>query len=137
MRRTASTIVAIAGLLLLASAAASAQAWKGKGRLQGRVTDEDGHPLKGATVTVRFVETKYANHTDVSAYKVTDEGPTAVKTSRKGQWRILGLGSGVWQVRVEMEGYAAAEKMARVHAGAVGQGGPEVLETALEPSGED
>lgn len=74
-------VVLFAGVL-------AAQDWKGKGRLEGRVLNERGEPIVGATVQLR-------------RYGVGPE----VKTDKKGRWAYLGLAAGSWEVDVMAAGY--------------------------------
>ncbi len=68
-----------------------AQAWRGNGRLQGTVTDEDGKPVKGAKVMLRAV-------------RGSNTGPD-LTTNDKEKWAVLGLIGGQWDIDVEAEGY--------------------------------
>ncbi len=72
---------------------------RGKGRLQGSVTDKaTGKPVAAATVTVSGNNTK----------------PAITKTNAKGQWSILGLGSGTWSIDIEAPGYQTLRGSAAV-----------------------
>ncbi len=64
-----------------------------KARMRGKVVDEAGQPIVGATVTLRIGE----------------DGPEPFTTDEKGDWAYLGLISGTWVVLVEMEGYVPTE----------------------------
>lgn len=88
MRRV--TIFAVVVVLAIASAA-SAQV-RGKGRLQGVVTDKDsGKPVADAKVTIS------------PADGATE--PIVAKTNAKGRWSALGLTGGQWHVDIEAAGY--------------------------------
>ena len=82
-------LVAVA-LMALVGGSASAQVWRGMGHLNGKVTDEAGKPLVGATVKLYLPEVK--------------EG-TSVKTDKKGEWAANGIAGGDWQVTISMPGY--------------------------------
>ncbi len=84
--RTALVLVAA----MLVAAAASAQGWKGMGRMAGKVTDESGKPLEGVTVKLVLPS---AN------------GGTEVKTDKKGEWTVGGIAGGNWQVDFTRDGY--------------------------------
>lgn len=74
---------------LLLTFAAFAQV-RGKGRLQGFVTDKStGKPVAGATVTISNGGTK----------------PIVTKTNARGQWSALGFTSGNWSIDIEAENY--------------------------------
>jgi tetratricopeptide (TPR) repeat protein len=89
MHRSCGLALALSCALALASPAL-AQDWKGTGRMEGKVTDEKGAPIAGATV------------------KLAREGygdGTTVKTDKKGHWAILGIGAATWNADIEAAGY--------------------------------
>jgi tetratricopeptide (TPR) repeat protein len=83
--------VLVAAVLAAPLAPAGAQDWKGQGRLEGRVQDNDGKPIEGATLKLDNPK--------------RGGGPT-VKTDKKGRWAYLGLVAGSWNIDVEAPGYA-------------------------------
>jgi tetratricopeptide (TPR) repeat protein len=85
--RTACTPAATLLFVLGLSAAASAQ----PGRVGGVVRDEDGQPIKGATV---IAENREIN----SSFTAT--------TDDRGRFIIIGLRSGVWRFVAQAPGYA-------------------------------
>lgn len=89
----AAALLTLAGLLL--SLPASAQDWKGKGRLEGRVTDLDGKPIEGATIKIRVPDHP-------------EQGPD-LKTDSKGRWSYMGLRGGDWKISIEAPGYIPGE----------------------------
>lgn len=108
------------GLLLLSTlvaTAASAQDWKGRGRVQGLVSDENGEPIDGATVTLRRGGADGA-------------GPEPLTTNKKGRWSYLGLTGGPWNVTIEYPGYAVSEGTMPVSE----IGANELLRTSLDPA---
>jgi tetratricopeptide (TPR) repeat protein len=86
--------------LLIAAPEAWAQGGKGKGRLQGVVLDEAGAPVESAKVVLDLHGRETAQRTDT--------------TNKKGEWAVLGLGSGNWQVTVTAEGYIPDSQMVNV-----------------------
>lgn len=59
-------------------------------RVQGKVLDQDGRPIAGATVTLENPAM----------------GPArTVATNGKGAWAVLGLEAGTWNIDFEAEGY--------------------------------
>src|SRR5579863_5681665 len=93
----------IAVLMVLAMACVSslmAQEWRGRGRLQGVIKDEQGNPIVGAKLTFRLGTDK------VDPAK---PGPPPVLTDKSGKWSVLGLGQGTWSILIEAEGYNSSE----------------------------
>lgn len=79
--------------LLLAINAASAQDWRGMGRLGGKVVDEEtGKPIEGVTVKAMMPRSD-------------NRGPSESKTNNKGDWAVGGLASGEWALDFSKEGY--------------------------------
>lgn len=94
------SITAVIALFLTSFLALSAAAQvRGKGRLQGSVSDKStGKPIAGATVTVSGGNTK----------------PVVTKTNAKGQWSVLGLVNGTWNIDIEAAGYETVRGSAAV-----------------------
>ena len=106
MTRTTSRIL-VAVLLTVAFASAGyaqgrrgggghdpAQAYKGKGRITGKVLDETGNGAKDMIVLLR--------HAELMA------GPN-VKTNGKGEFDVKNLKGGEWLVRVQPDGYLISQ----------------------------
>jgi len=98
--RLAPVAASVLALMLLSGAALQAQAWAGRGRLQGTVKDEKGNPVEGATITLR----KGTERVDAK-----NEGPAQITTDKKGKWAMLGLAQGPWGILIEKEGFLASE----------------------------
>lgn len=89
-------------ILLLFSTAnfAFTQGGRGKGRLKGKVLDENGNPIENAKIvftSIRFQDLSFETTSD-----------------KKGKWAYIGLGSGMWRVSVTAEGYSPAYKETNV-----------------------
>lgn len=76
------TRLTVALVALSLASAASAQSWRGMGRVAGKVTDEALKPLEGVTVKLNL----------------PGAGGTEIKTNKKGEWVAGGLASGEWQI---------------------------------------
>lgn len=76
--------------LSLFAAGASAQVWRGMGRLSGKVTDDAGTPIEGVLVKGYLPEAK---------------GGTETKTNRKGEWVLGGIARGSWELDFSRAGY--------------------------------
>ena len=63
---------------------------RGKGRIQGVVLDQFGHPIPDATIEAVHLETGFKRTT---------------KTDKEGKWAILGLGTGMWRIIARAKGY--------------------------------
>jgi tetratricopeptide (TPR) repeat protein len=87
-RTTRTALVAVA--LLAFATGASAQMWRGQGRMAGKVTDESGNPIDGVAV---------------KAFLPSADGGTQVKTNKKGEWAIGGIARGSWQIDFVKDGY--------------------------------
>lgn len=87
-------------LALLVAATASAQGWRGVGRLQGLVVDQNDKPVAGAKVTLFSVK--------------SGNGPEPIITNAKGQWTAGGLLGGQWHIDVEAEGFEMRKTNATV-----------------------
>lgn len=70
---------------------AAAQGGRGKGRVQGLVLDEAGTPVAGAKVLMELLSKETAERVET--------------TGKDGEWALIDLGSGNWQVTVSAEGY--------------------------------
>jgi len=76
------SILIMLGILLIAGML-PAQNWKGKGRLEGTVTDETGAPLAGVKIKLTFVK-------DNEGFEVVTEADGVFHANwiRKGAWNI-------------------------------------------------
>jgi tetratricopeptide (TPR) repeat protein len=81
-------------LTLSGASAALGQDWKGLGRIEGVVTDENGAPLSGVTVKADLPERG---------------GGTTLKSDKKGRWVLAGVAAGAWNFDFEAEGYETAK----------------------------
>lgn len=75
--------VMVAVVVLACASMAAAQAWRGQGRMAGKVTDEAGAPIEGVVVKL---------------FLPSGNGGFEVKTNKKGEWSAGGITSGAWQV---------------------------------------
>lgn len=67
------------------------QVYKGKGRVAGVVTDEEGNPLEGVTVKLFYVK---------------EQQGFSVKTDKEGKWIAPWIRGGQWYIDFEKVGYA-------------------------------
>jgi len=70
------------------------QTGRGEGRITGKVVSEDGKPLPQAAIKAMSL--------------VYQEAVLETQTNDKGEWVILGLGTGMWRFEARAEGYAPA-----------------------------
>jgi tetratricopeptide (TPR) repeat protein len=76
--------------LMVTAATASAQIWRGTGRMAGKVMDEAGKPIEGVKVKL---------------FLPAGNGGTEATSNKKGEWGVGGINSGAWQVDFIKEGY--------------------------------
>lgn len=86
--------LALAGALLLAAGTASAQAGRGTARMGGLVTDQAGKAIPNAKIVAVFSKDANAKMEAV--------------TNEKGEWGILGIGTGSWVITASADGYLPA-----------------------------
>lgn len=98
--------------LLASTLPLSAQAWAGRGRVQGEVRDESGKPIDGARITLR----KGTERVDPNA-----DGPKPITTNKNGKFSFLGLAGGPWGILIEKEGYLPSEGQVPVNEFTVAQ----------------
>jgi len=84
---------------LAGASSAAAQDWRGNGRIQGVLTDEDGQPLVDATVKADCPERG---------------GGTTLKTDKKGRWALGGVAACSWYLDFEAEGYETRKLTVRL-----------------------
>ncbi|HEY3121521.1 MAG TPA: tetratricopeptide repeat protein [Vicinamibacteria bacterium] len=92
------TVAAFAVAASLA-AAAGAQDWRGVGRMEGKVLDNEGKPIADATVKLNLP---------------SRGGGTTVKTDKKGKWAIGGIAAGAWEIDIESPGFVPKKLTARL-----------------------
>ncbi|MGQ9619175.1 MAG: tetratricopeptide repeat protein [Candidatus Aminicenantia bacterium] len=87
-------------LLVFISVNIFAQAGMGRGRISGKVVDENGNPIEDVIIT---------------AQNLSETGTILKgKSNKKGEWAIAGLGTGLWRLTASKDGYAPATLELRV-----------------------
>lgn len=74
---------------------AEAQAGRGKARIAGAVLDKQGNPIAKAKVVLELM--------------ARDSATRETTTNRNGEWAMIGLGSGNWQLTATAEGYVPTQ----------------------------
>ena len=69
----------------------ASQAGRGTARINGVVVDENSNPIGSAKIVIQLQE--------------NEEIKRQTTSNKKGEWAILGLGTGMWRVIVSAEGY--------------------------------
>jgi tetratricopeptide (TPR) repeat protein len=90
MNRTSKKIWVVLACILVLSAAAYAQAGRGKARLNGTVADEKGEPIITATIKIEFEKGGLVDNTTVN---------------KKGEFGFMGLGTGQVMVTASADGF--------------------------------
>lgn len=78
-------------ILLLTAGLLVSQVYKGKGRVFGTVTDEEGNPLEGVEVKLFYVKGQQG---------------FSLKTDKDGKWLAAWIRGGLWNIDFEKIGYA-------------------------------
>jgi Tfp pilus assembly protein PilF len=97
-KRTVVILIACAAALLIALPA-SAQDWRGMGRMNGTVKDDSGQPVEGVVV---------------KAHRTGSEGGPQTKTNKKGEWVIPGIANGSWDLDFDKPGYETRKQSASI-----------------------
>jgi tetratricopeptide (TPR) repeat protein len=92
LMRSRTSLVILAVLAL--TVGGLSQAGRGEGRITGKVLAEDGQPIAQAAIKA----------VSLSSQNVVLE----TRSNEKGEWVILGLGTGMWRVEVRAEGFPGA-----------------------------
>ncbi len=90
MKRNKLLLIIVLIFVVVGCASVFSQEGRGKGRIKGVVVDENGEPLEGVEVVAQSLE-----------YNRT----LKTKTNKKGEWAILGMGTGMWRFIVRAKGY--------------------------------
>lgn len=110
--------ILVLGIVFLASAA-SAQDWKGNGRMNGRVVDDQNKPLEGVKVFASFGDLK----------DVAD-----ATTDRRGDWSLDGLAEGSWHLAFEKEKYEPAQASVEIDEGGGSSSVRTKMKLAFDPN---
>jgi tetratricopeptide (TPR) repeat protein len=94
-----SALVLITSFLFVGGA--FSQAGRGRGRATGVVLDLEGKPIESAKVTMSFSEN--------SSLKLEET------TNKKGEWSMVGLGTGIWNLIVSATGYLSGTRSINVN----------------------
>jgi len=81
------------------AASVHAQDWRGTGRMEGRVLDDNGAPLEGVTLKAALPER---------------EGETTLRTDKKGRWVLGGIAAGTWNIDFQLDGYVTRQISVRL-----------------------
>ena len=98
--RLSAKFAAGAAILLISSGLALAQAGRGVARMGGSVVDKDGKPVAGAKVTAVF------DQPGGSTFEAT--------TDKKGDWGIMGVGTGSWVITASAPGFLPVSTGAQI-----------------------
>lgn len=90
----------------------------GKGRLTGKVLDENGKPVKGVTVTMKYAGSFNAQTGKFKKAQTDTATISTTKTNGKGGFTFMNLGTGAYDVTVEVKGYRPINRRVSVYQGA-------------------
>ncbi len=105
-----------AALAFALAASAAAQEWRGRGRVDGIIKNDQGEPIPGCAVKLRWGRSGRG-------------GPDAT-ADPKGKWAMGGLASGPWDIDFECPGY----KPRRIQISVTEAGRNETVSIQLEPA---
>jgi Tfp pilus assembly protein PilF len=98
--RLSAKFAAGAAILLISGGLALAQAGRGVARMGGSVVDKDGNPVAGAKITAVF------DQPGGSTFEAT--------TDKKGDWGIMGVGTGSWIITASAPGFLPVSTGAQI-----------------------
>ncbi len=98
--RLSAKFAAGAAILLISSGLALAQAGRGVARMGGSVVDKDGKAVAGAKITAVF------DQPGGSTFEAT--------TDKKGEWGIMGVGTGSWVITASAPGFLPVSTGAQI-----------------------
>lgn len=84
------TIVMTILAVVISSTFVWSQAYRGRGRVKGKVTDTEGNPLEGVVVRL---------------FNVDKQAGFEVKTNKNGEWLAAFIKGGQWNIDFEKPGY--------------------------------
>lgn len=85
--------------IVLVATPAMPQDWRGAGHISGKVTDDTGQPVDSVVV---------------KAQRAGSNGGTQAKTNKKGEWTLIGINGGQWNLDFEKPGYETSKITATV-----------------------
>jgi len=97
-----STFLLATAVILLCTAVAFSQAYRGKGRIKGSIKDTDGNPVPGVTVKL---------------FHVKSNSGFELKSDEEGQWSGAWLRNGLWYLDFEKESYIPKRLSLELHEG--------------------
>ena len=100
MKRAITKLFILTFFISLITVQPSSQPVRGLGRLSGRVVDEANIPIAKAVIIVESLEREKYSRT--------------VTADNKGNWKILGLGSGYYKIKASAPGYLPTTKNIKV-----------------------
>ena len=92
MVRSRQIVFLVAAVAMLSVPSARSQSWRGEGILQGTVSTTAGEPIVEAKVELRL-------ESDPTT------GPPPTRTNKRGEWRVLRLAPGLYELRIRARGF--------------------------------
>ena len=78
---------------------------------QGKITDQDGNPLKGVQITLLTVDSSGVAKVKASGDSSKEEKSLSTSTGKNGRFRFIAVRHGQYRVRFSMDGYQTLEKL--------------------------
>jgi len=104
--------IVFCAVVAMTATALFGQAGMGKGRLAGKVIDDEGKPVGSARIVLEFIKSPVGSSFAPSWRDESAVFETA--TDNKGEWAYQGLAGGIWEVRALKDGYHSSGRQVQI-----------------------
>jgi Tfp pilus assembly protein PilF len=89
----------------------------GRGRLKGKLSDENDKPVNGITITMTFAGTFNPQTGEFKPSLTKSKTVITAKTKNKGEFIFMNLATGAYDVTVDVQGYRTINRRVSVYQG--------------------